>query len=213
MNVPLSVRSLLCRVLGWSDRTRWSDASELLPDWDERTRMIARLIPSGAHVIEFGAGRRLLERYLPSGCTYIPSDLVDRGQPTLVCDLNVEPRPDLRPLDLDTAVFGGVLEYIQNLESLVAWVTRDVSCCIASYECARTRRSDWQRVQESMARARAGWVNTFHEAEFLELFQREGFAMVHRELWQTKDGAEPIFAFERVRSGVAPDAATTTAER
>jgi hypothetical protein len=202
MNVPLSVRSLLCRVLGWSDRTRWSDASELLPDWDERTRMIARLIPSGAHVIEFGAGRRLLERYLPSGCTSaIPSDLVDRGQPTLVCDLNVEPRPDLRPLDLDTAMFGGVLEYIQNLESLVAWVTRDVSCCIASYECARTRRSDWQRVQESLARARAGWVNTFHEDEFLELFQREGFAVVHRELWHTKDGAEPIFRFERVRSG------------
>src|SRR5713101_5531964 len=30
-------------------------------------------------------------RNLPGGCTYIPSDLVDRGQPTLVCDLNVEP--------------------------------------------------------------------------------------------------------------------------
>jgi hypothetical protein len=213
MNVPLPVRSLLCRVLGWSDRTRWSNTSELLPDWDERTRIIARMIRSGAHVIEFGAGRRVLERYLPMGCTYIPSDLVDRGQPTLICDLNVEPRPDLRRLHLDTAVFGGVLEYIKDLESLVAWVTRDVSCCIASYECARTRRSDWQRVQESLARARVGWVNTFHEDEFLELFQRKGFAMVHRELWQTKDGAEPIFAFERVRSGVAAEPATTTAER
>ena len=166
--------------------------------------MIARLIPSGARVIEFGAGRRVLERYLPSGCTYIPSDLVDRGEPTLVCDLNVEPRPDLRSLGLDTAVFGGVLEYIQNLESLVTWVTRDVSCCIASYECARTRRSDWRRVQEWVARARAGWVNTFHEDEFVELFQREGFAMVHRELWQTKDGAEPIFRFDRVRGEHPP---------
>ena len=96
-------------------------------------------------------------------------------------------------------MFGGVLEYIQNLESLVAWVTRDVTCCIASYECARTRRSDWQRVRESVARARAGWVNTFHEDEFLELFQREGFAVVRREMWHTKDGAEPIFRFERVR--------------
>jgi hypothetical protein len=174
--------------------------------------MIARLIPSGARVIEFGAGRRVLERNLPGGCTYIPSDLVDRGQPTLVCDLNVEPRPDLGALDLDTAVFVGVLEYIRNLESLVAWVTRDVSCCIVSYECARTRRSDWRRIQESVARARVGWVNTFHEDEFLELFQREGFAMVRRELWQTKDGAEPIFRFDRVRGGVAAEAPINHAE-
>jgi hypothetical protein len=48
-----------------------------------------------------------------------------------------------------------------------------------------------------VARARVGWVNTFHEDEFLELFQREGFAMVRRELWQTKDGAEPILRFDR----------------
>jgi hypothetical protein len=54
-------------------------------------------------------------------------------------------------------------------------------------------------------------VNTFHEDEFVGLFQREGFTMVHRELWQTKDGAEPIFAFERVRGRVATEAATTTA--
>jgi hypothetical protein len=120
--------------------------------------------------------------------------------------LNVEPRPDLRPLNLDTAVFGGVLEYIQNLESLVAWVTRDVSRCIASYECARTRRSDWQCVQESVARARVGWVNTLHEDELVELFQRAGFAMVQRELWETKDGAEPIFKFEKVPSVLRNDA-------
>jgi hypothetical protein len=190
-------------VLGWSDRRRWSDADEFLPEWDERTRIIARLIPSGSHVIEFGAGRRALETYLPSGCTYVPSDLIDRGQLTVVCDLNLEPRPDLRPLGVDTAVFGGVLEYVQNLESLVPWVLRDVDYCIASYECARVRRSDWRRLQESVARARLGWVNTFHEDEFVELFQREGFAMVHRELWRTKDGAEPIFAFKRVRSTIA----------
>ena len=57
MTVPVTVRSLLCRVFGWSDRSRWSDTKELLTDWDERTRILARLVPDGARVIEFGAGR------------------------------------------------------------------------------------------------------------------------------------------------------------
>jgi hypothetical protein len=53
--------------------------------------------------------------------------------------------------------------------------------------------------------------DTFHEDEFLELFQREGFAMVRRELWQTKDGAEPIFRFDRVRGGSVQAAAPGSA--
>ena len=199
MKIPLTARSLLCRLVGWSDRPRWTNTQELLPEWDERTRILARLLPINSRVIEFGAGRRKLEPHLPAGCTYIASDLVDRGQGTLVCDLNVEPRPDLSRLGVDTAVFGGVLEYIQNLESLVRWVARDVDRCVVSYECAQTKRSDRGRLYESFARAKAGWVNTFHEDEFVLLFEREGFLLAHRDLWRTKDGNEPIFLFERKR--------------
>ena len=112
---------------------------------------------------------------------------MDRGKDTLVCDLNVEPRPDLSRLGVDTAVFGGVLEYIQNLEALVRWVARDVDRCLVSYECAQTRRLDRGRLYESFTRAQAGWVNTFHEDEFVLLFEREGFLLARRDLWRTKD--------------------------
>jgi hypothetical protein len=181
----------------------------LLPEWDERTLILASLLPGNSRVIEFGAGRRQLELHLPAGCTYIASDLVDRGKDTLVCDLNVEPRPDLSRLGIDTAVFGGVLEYIQDLESLVRWVTRDVDRCLVSYECAQTRRSDRSRLYESFTRAQVGWVNTFHEDDFVLLFEREGFLLARRELWRTKDGSEPIFLFERKRSGLAADSQPT----
>jgi hypothetical protein len=209
MKIGLSARSFFCRWFCWSDRSRWRNTKELLPEWDERTLILASLLPGNSRVIEFGAGRRQLELHLPAGCTYIASDLVDRGKDTLVCDLNVEPRPDLSRLGIDTAVFGGVLEYIQDLESLVRWVTRDVDRCLVSYECAQTRRSDRSRLYESFTRAQVGWVNTFHEDDFVLLFEREGFLLARRELWRTKDGSEPIFLFERKRSGLAADSQPT----
>jgi hypothetical protein len=209
MKIELAARSLLCRWFGSSDRPRWTNTKELLPEWDERTRILAALLPINSRVIEFGAGRRQLELHLPAGCTYIASDLVDRGKDTFVCDLNMEPRPELSRLGVDTAVFGGVLEYIQNLESLVRWVARDVDRCLASYECAQTRRSDWGRLYESFTRAQVGWVNTFHEDDFVLLFEREGLLLARRELWRTKDGCEPIFLFERKHSGLSDDSQPT----
>lgn len=195
MRLPVTIRSLLCRFFGWSDVRRWSSVAELSPDWDERTRLLARLIPSQAHVIEFGAGRRQTEQYLAVGCTYVPSDLVDRGTGTFICDLNRRPLPDLSPLGVDTAVFGGVFEYIRDVPSLVAWLSRQVRCCIVSYECARTRHTEWRRLCECGVRARAGWTNAFHEDEFVELFQTRGFSVVCRETWHTKDGDERLFVF------------------
>jgi hypothetical protein len=41
MPLPMMVRSLICRFVGHSDIKRWSDAQELLPEWEERTRLLA----------------------------------------------------------------------------------------------------------------------------------------------------------------------------
>jgi len=41
----------------------------------------------------------------------------------------------------------------------------------------------------------AGLAEYFHEDESLELFERKGFDIVPRGLWQTKDGDESVFAF------------------
>ena len=94
--VGLMLRTLRCRLLGRADISRWRNAEAFGDDWKERTLLIARLVPKGTRVIEFGAGKRNLESQLDRSCTYIPSDLVSRGPGTLVLDLNARPWPNLR---------------------------------------------------------------------------------------------------------------------
>ena len=71
-----------------TDSSRWADTRNILEVWEPRTKQVAALVPNNSRVIEFGAGNRNLERYLDPSCTYVPSDLVDRGPGTIVCDLN-----------------------------------------------------------------------------------------------------------------------------
>src|ERR1044072_6598742 len=81
-----------------SDYRRWKNLYNYLAWWASRIEKMARLIPEGNRVIEFGAGHQQLKSQLPQNCTYIPSDLVDRGPGTVICDLNKRPLPDLRYL-------------------------------------------------------------------------------------------------------------------
>src|ERR1700756_2675299 len=85
------LRTLRTKWFCVSDHERWKDLRNHDIDWDKRTRAIADLIPPGSHVIDFGAGRRQLEHWLPAGCSYTPSDIVERGSDTLLCDLNRRP--------------------------------------------------------------------------------------------------------------------------
>jgi hypothetical protein len=194
------VRSLANRALGRSDYTMWSDPSNLNPDWNERTRLLAGLVPAEARVIEFGAGRRELERHLPPGSSYVPSDLVDRGAGTVVLDLNDPDKPDLRHLDADVAVFGGTLEYVRDLRALVDWLASHVcDRCVCSYAAARSRRGTLARARESILRARDGWVNSYSERELLELFGNSGFRGEKQAEWR----GQSLFVFERERTAEA----------
>src|SRR5690349_16692383 len=114
-SVDLFVKTLRCKFFGTADVERWADPHNLSEKWDERTKLIAQLIPNDSRVIEFGAGRRRLESYLHPSCTYFASDLVSRGSGTIVFNLNARPLPDLTHLGLNVAVFGGVLEYVSDL--------------------------------------------------------------------------------------------------
>jgi hypothetical protein len=57
-------RRMLRSLLGMTDIDRWRCPSELLPEWDARTELLADLVPAGARVIEFGAGRGQMGRIL-----------------------------------------------------------------------------------------------------------------------------------------------------
>jgi hypothetical protein len=135
-------------------------------------------------VIEFGAGRRQLERWLPPGCDYIPSDLVDRGAGTLVCDLNRRPLPDLRRLGPEVAVFGGVLEYIRDVGALARWLAREgITTCVASFDPAPANAGLIARLRERFRRAYWGYMNGLTEERLLDSFEAAGFTCVDRQTW------------------------------
>jgi len=161
---------------------RWSNVEALRPRWDARTRQIAGLIGGGERVIEFGAGRMTLKDHLPAGCGYTPCDLVDRGEGTIVCDLNGDTLPRFGRYDV--AVFSGVLEYVHDLPRLIGHLSDQVDRIIASYavldENAENRRT-------------RGWVNDYTSAELVQLFAEAGFDKAASQRWQS----QVIYVFVR----------------
>jgi hypothetical protein len=120
-----------------TDHSRWADTGNILASWESRTQRAAALVPKHTRVIEFGAGNRVLERYLDRSCTYVPSDIVDRGPATIVCDLNRRPLPDLSVGAYDVAVLMGVLEYMRDMPSVLDWFGHSLANVAL---CCRTRK-------------------------------------------------------------------------
>lgn len=181
-----AMRTELRKYLGKADYGRWSQPDSLSSDWNPRTDRIAKMIPPGTSVLEFGCGSMVLKDYLPAGCTYTGSDLVDRGEGTIVCNLNASNLPVFA--NHQTAVFSGVIEYVNETQPVIAHIGQFVNTIIASYvtlEC----------VPERVSRRSAGWVNDFTNDEFVDLFSRCGFRLECEENWHE----QKIFCFSKAR--------------
>lgn len=171
------------------DSSRWAKVDNLRENWDARTKKIASLIPAGAHVLEFGAGRLVLRDMLAPGCTYQPSDIFDRGSGTIVCDLN-KAFPRL-PRKYDYIVFSGVLEYLYDISGLVAQLGKHTDHVVASYACT-------DECPDMLTRRINGWVNHLTEQQFTAEFENRRFRKVARETWQ----GQVILCFELDPDGV-----------
>lgn len=190
--------SLRCRLVGASDSMRWATTGEHDAAWDERARLAASLVEPGARVVEFGAGRRALERALPPSCAHLATDLVPRGPGSIVIDLNAAPLPPLG--GQDTAVLCGVLEYLRDLPAVVRWLARQgVACVIASYNPALSPPGGPARAVEWLRRAQRGWVNAYNEHELLAAFAAAGFELELRRIWRAADGDEPMYRWRRTK--------------
>lgn len=168
-----------------TDYRRWGGSSALSRSWDSRTEQIGLMIQPGSSVLEFGAGRMVLRDFLPDGCSYTPSDLVDRGSGTVVYDLNSENLPDFR-IQYDVAVFGGVLEYIDDVPRLVAHLSTFVHTIIASYAVTDHNPNKIRR------RCR-GWVNHYSSEEFKNVFLQHALHLEDVRNWHS----QRIFRFVR----------------
>jgi len=177
----------------FSDYDRWSNLDNLHSNWNRRTERIARYIPKQTTVIDLGAGSRYLEQCLDASCRYIPADLVDRGDGTVVCDLNGRPLPDFQGDRPDIVVLGGVLVYLTDAIGIVRWLSGQCSRCIISYNCVKSCPSTDSWVEEMALRNRWGCVNHFTETEVLDLLQIGGFEIVDGEIWRDRHLEEWIF--------------------
>jgi hypothetical protein len=164
-----------------TDYERWSNDSSFEASWEPRTKRAAELVPNSSRIIEFGAGTRNLEKYLDPSCIYVPSDIVDRGSGTIVCDLNERPLPSVGEGVYDVAVILGVLEYLRNVPEVLDWLTKQVQVCVLSYVCAETKRYSLRRIRQNVDRLRAGWVNNYSEDQLRSLFQERGFEQLSAE--------------------------------
>lgn len=179
-------KSLMTSLRKSSDRSdlgRWKNPESLSAKWDSRTARMGALVAAGDSVLEFGAGRMVLRNHIPQSCSYTPSDIVDRGPGTVVCDLN-GPLPCFAPHDV--AVFSGVLEYVNNVPRLIEHLAGAVNAVVASYAIVESNQDD---------RRSHGWVNDFTSEQLLQIFARAGFSCDHEETWNT----QKIFRFVRGR--------------
>ncbi|MCV7217268.1 class I SAM-dependent methyltransferase [Mycobacterium crocinum] len=179
-----------------TDYKRWADTRNLYSEWEPRTQRAAELIPAGSRVIEFGAGTRTLEKHLDPSCTYTPSDLVDRGPGTLVCDLNERPLPNLGKDTYDVAVIMGVLEYLKDVPSVLDWLSAFVPRVVVSYGCPDSNDQFRRTKLGSVDRISRGWLNSYLEEDIRTLFRDRGYASLHEENWANVDGYQHrLFVF------------------
>lgn len=162
---------------GWdreTDLERWQNPENLRASWDERTIMIAGMIPDGSAVIEFGAARLTLPKHLGQACTYQPVDLVKRSPDTLAFDLN-QSLPDL-PRRYDFAVFSGVLEYVQDFDATFDWLRRFADKVIFSYGVT-------DLLSDPVTRRRNGWINSYSDSEIRAIARRGGLVIDAVDRW------------------------------
>ncbi|BBX96078.1 class I SAM-dependent methyltransferase [Mycobacterium lacus] len=171
----------LATFLRKTDYQRWSDPTSFEASWEPRTARAAELVPNRSRVIEFGAGNRTLEQSLDPSCAYVPSDIVDRGPGTLVCNLNERPLPDLGAGVYDVAVMLGVLEYLRDVPSVLDWLAKQIPVCVVSYVCLESQRYSLRGMRETRGRLRGGWMNNYREHELRSLFQERGYEQLSVE--------------------------------
>ena len=167
-----------------SDRSRWSNETELSEEWDTRTKILAEMITTQSKIIEFGAGRLSLKKYIPAGCSYTPSDIVDRGDNTIVCDLNKNNLPQFKTYDV--AVFSGVLEYIYDVPRLINYLSNNIDTFILSYAPVEYGGGQYKRTK-------CGWVNHYTSQEIISLFSSLGLKCITSQKWHK----QMLYKFEK----------------
>jgi len=177
---------------GRTDLGRWGDPAQLEPAWAARARLAADFVPAGARVLDIGCGTMELERHLPSGCAYVPCDVVARDARTLVVDLNETGIPEHEVAEADLVVMLGVWEYLYRPGDLFAALARTGRPILCSY-CVTELTSQ-------LDRRALGWVNDLSLEALTGLARAAGY----RVAAQTQvDAVQMLFKLVHAPEGAA----------
>eukprot|EP00727_Mastigamoeba_balamuthi_P001560 m51a1_g11400 hypothetical protein (1465) ;mRNA; r:20353-28244 len=166
----------------------WAADGGALKDWGGRHYWVLAYMRrhgarAGQRVLDVGCGLMLIERELPAGMVYVPSDVVARDNRTLVADYLTQGLPPPRALPggpVDWVLVLGVLEYMPDY----ARFARELRAYNASVVMT------YAGVPDGVTRARGPgthrgrlpylWLNSLHVAEVWQLMRDAGFAIVEK---------------------------------
>jgi hypothetical protein len=135
-------------------KSSWWTNPRSIGHWKKRAAAAARWMLPATTILDIGCGDMTLERLLPPGCRYIPSDVVKRDDRTVVCDLNKDQLP---PMFVTYAVVLGVMEHLVNPYNCIKELEKLACPVIISYHFDR-----WD----------SRWAKRLTRAEFEKMFGR-----------------------------------------
>lgn len=94
-----------------SDLSRWSKLSSYLPDWSQRSAIIASYLIGCNTIIDLGAGNQVLKPYIKA--SYIPVDFVSLYPDTIIIDFDSDWEIKSLP-KADGIAIAGLLEHIKD---------------------------------------------------------------------------------------------------
>lgn len=168
------------------DRQRWARPESYRPDWAERARLAAEIIPDGASVFEIGVGAGWFRDHIKSRCNYLGADLEPLDPATLRLNLDSDSLP---PGPFDFVVCLGVLEYLHYSEQAVGRMCRSGRSILCTYCFPRTPTHVFDAQTN---RAKRGWVNCLSRTEIAELFGNAGFNSIRELPYNSADDFEQI---------------------
>lgn len=147
---------------------RWASLSDdQVRGWEARAMQAAELLTLASGVADMGCGTMHLKRHLRPEQTYIPVDIVSRGEGSIVCDFNKQSPP---LLDVPAMACLGVLEYLHDPAAFLRATAAHYDVAVISYAATDTEKPLKNRRSH-------GWVNDFSAADVEALFKASGWAV------------------------------------
>lgn len=185
-----------------SARLPFNCSDQANPTWHQRAELCAELVGSlefsskkELALADIGCGDQKLREALRQrglNCHYEGFDLMPQSSDVTRFDL----QSDVLPRTYDVVVLLGVIEYLEQVEKVLAALVLKAPWLVLSHVI---RQGDYYTTER---RVELGWRNHFTETEIGRVLENNGLAVVRREL--TSDNRTLLIVCRSMRFAKAP---------